>query len=127
MFSQHLNALLRTLDIRRAPVPRVPESLKSAFAYEARRALSHDLRVPPLAERRAEPKVYDALRREQRRDLEALLLADVEDKGRALDILCALCEASRWAEGAGGVFEDEAHPDIDLQAADTAARRGSWS
>ena len=126
MFSQHLNALLRTLDIRRAPVPRVAEALKSAFAHEARRALSHDLRVPPLAERRAEPKVYDALRREQRRDLEALLLADVEDKGRALDILCALCEASRWAEGAGGVFEDEAHPDIDLQAADTAALLG-WA
>ena len=52
--------------------------------------------------------------------------ADAEDKGRALDILCALCEASRWAAGAGCVFEDETHPDIDLQAADTAALLG-WA
>ena len=57
MFSQHLNAILRTLDIRRAPTPHVPEALKPAMEHEARRALAHALRVPPLSERRAEPKV----------------------------------------------------------------------
>ena len=126
MFSQHLNAILRTLDIRRAPVPRVPEAQKSHFERDARRALSHALRVPPLSERRAEPKVYAALQRERRRDLEALLVGGIDDGGRALDLLCAICEESRWAEGAGEVFEDEAHPDIDLQAADTAALLG-WA
>ena len=49
MFSQHLNAILRTLDIRRAPTPRVPEALKPAMEHEARRALAHALRVPPLS------------------------------------------------------------------------------
>ena len=126
MFSQHLNAILRTLDIRRAPTPRVPEALKPAMEHEARRALAHALRVPPLSERRAEPKVYAALQRERRRDLEALLVGGVDDQGRILDILCAICEESRWAEGPGEVFEDEARPDIDLQAADTAALLG-WA
>ena len=62
----------------------------------------------------------------RRRDLEALLVGGIDDKGRVLDILCAICEESRWAAGTGGVFEDVAHPDIDLQAADTAALLG-WA
>ena len=49
MFSQNLNAIMRTLDIRRAPVPRVPETLQATFEHEARRALAHTLRVPPLS------------------------------------------------------------------------------
>ena len=126
MFSQHLNALLRALDIRRAPIPRVPAACKAGAEHEARRALAHTLRVPPLSERRAEPKAYAAMQRERRRDLEALLVGGVDDQGRVLDILCAICEESRWAEGAGGAFEDEARPDIDLQAADTAALLG-WA
>ena len=117
---------MRTLDIRRAPIPRASEALKPALGHEARRALSHTLRVPPLSERRAEPNVYAALQRERRRDLEALLVGGIDDKGRVLDILCAICEESRWAAGTGGVFEDVAHPDIDLQAADTAALLG-WA
>ena len=121
MFSQHLNAIVRTFDARRVPVPRIPAALKAAFAHEARRALSHTLRVPPLSERRENPSAYQALVRERRRDLEALLLSDAADGGRALDLVCAICEESRWAAGAGAVFEDEAHPEIDLQAADTAA------
>ena len=126
MFSEFLNAILRTLDVGRAPIPRVPETLKSSFEREARRALSHALRVPPLSERRAEPKVYAALQRERRRDLEALLLCGDGGEERVLDILCAICEESRWAEGPGAIFEDEAHPEIDLQAADTAALLG-WA
>lgn len=126
MFSEFLNAILRTLDVGRAPIPRVREALKSSFEREARRALSHDLRVPPLSERRAEPKVYAALQRERRRDLEALLLCGDGGKERVLDILCAICEESRWAEGPGAVFEDETRPEIDLQAADTAALLG-WA
>ena len=126
MFSEFLNAILRTLDMGRAPIPRVPEALKPSFEREARRALSHALRVPPLSERRAEPKVYAALQRERRRDLEALLLCGDGGEERVLDILCAICEESRWAEGPGAVFEDETHPEIDLQAADTAALLG-WA
>lgn len=126
MFSQNLNAIMRTLDIRRAPVPRVPETLKATFEHEARRALAHTMRVPPLSERRANPPAYQALARERRRDLEALLVFDAADNGRLLDLVCAICEESRWAEGPGAVFEDESHPDIDLQAADTAALLG-WT
>ena len=126
MFSQNLNALLRTFHFRRVPAPRVPAALKAAFEHEARRALSHTLRVPPLSERRESPGVYQALLRERRRDLEALLLCEAPDKGRVLDLICAICEESRWAAGPGEVFEDEAHPEIDLQAADTAALLG-WA
>ena len=126
MFSQNLNAIMRTLDIRRAPVPRVPETLKATFEHEARRALAHTLRVPPLSERRANPSVYQALARERRRDLEALLVFDAADNGRLLDLICAICEESRWAEGPGAIFEDEARPEIDLQAADTAVLLG-WA
>ena len=68
MFSQNLNALLRTFHFRRVPAPRVPAALKAAFEHEARRALSHTLRVPPLSERRESPGVYQALLRERRRD-----------------------------------------------------------
>lgn len=126
MFSQALSVILRTLDARRAPMPRVPEAAALNATREARRALSHDLRVPPLSERMEEPKLYRALMRERRRDLEALLLADVDDGRRALDLICALCEESSWAAEAQEPFEDEKHPQIDLQAADTAALLG-WA
>ena len=49
MFSQHLNAIVRTFDARRVPVPRIPAALKAAFAHEARRALSHT----PVCQKRA--------------------------------------------------------------------------
>lgn len=126
MFSRDINVLLRTLDVRRVPVPCATGAQAQAVERDARRACSRALRVPPLSERRAQPAAYDALVRERMRDLEAILLAQRDPEARALDIVCALCEQSRWAAGAGEPFEDDAHPEIDLQAADMAALL-SWA
>lgn len=127
MFSDNLGAILRTLDPHRAPTPRVHPARSAEHERAARRALTQEIRVPPLSERLEKPEAYLALQRQRRDALEALLVAG-EDGGcvRTLDLICAICEESRWAAGAGAPFEDEAHPEIDLQAADTAALLG-WA
>lgn len=65
---------------------------------------------------------YLALRRQRRRDLEAFVRMGInsENREKALDVICAVCEEPYWAESIPGPFDDDAHPHIDLMAADTA-------
>jgi len=66
---------------------------------------------------------YLALREQRRKDLKALLRAGIDEHSRekALDIVCTICEESVWAEKAESMFGDDAHPAIDLMAAQTAS------
>lgn len=75
----------------------------------------------PLSKRNGSE--YLKLRLQRRHDLEALLRAGIDETNRekALDIVCALCEESVWAEFADTMFGDDAHPAIDLMAARTAS------
>lgn len=92
-------------------------------------AMSVRLDTPPLSERLRAPGEYRDIQRERRRALEALIRIEADEArlARALDLLCALCEESRWSENpAGEPFDDDAHPDIDFQAAETAVLLG-WT
>ncbi|NLD60019.1 MAG: hypothetical protein GX647_10235 [Clostridiales bacterium] len=118
MFSQELPAILKTLDLARAPVPRA--DLDAA-------APSRHLKSPPLSERMENPAAYRLLQEKRRRDLEALVLSrSPAAPARALDLICAISEESSWAADAEMPFEDADRPSIDLQAADTAALFG-WT
>ena len=65
---------------------------------------------------------YARLRKQRRDDLEALLRRGIDDasRGRALDLVCALCEESAWSEDGADRMDDTAHPAIDFFAAETA-------
>lgn len=65
---------------------------------------------------------YLTLRLQRRKDLEAIIRTGVSDRNRekALDLICAICSETAWAEKSEGVFDDEAHPSIDIMAAYTA-------
>ena len=83
----------------------------------------------PLSQRLEDPAAYRAIQSERRRALEALLRAGAEGSRlkQALDLICAICEESRWSENAGGEpFDDDAHPDIDFACAETAVLLG-WT
>lgn len=74
----------------------------------------------PLSERGGGE--YLRLRKQRRRDLEAIVRTGLtaDNRTKALDIICAICEEPSWAETIPGPFDDDAHPHIDLMAADTA-------
>ena len=74
----------------------------------------------PLSRRRGGE--YLRLRLQRREDLEALVRTGIDDTDRekALDLICAICEEPYWAESIPGPFDDDAHPHIDLMAAETA-------
>lgn len=65
---------------------------------------------------------YLMLRVQRRRDLEAILRTGIDggNREKALDLICAICSETTWAEKAAGTFDDEAHPAIDIMAARTA-------
>lgn len=65
---------------------------------------------------------YARLRKQRRDDLEALLRRGIDDinRGKALDLVCALCEESAWSGNGAEQMDDMAHPGIDLFAAETA-------
>lgn len=65
---------------------------------------------------------YFALRVQRRKDLESILRTGIagENREKALDLICAICGETAWAAKSEGVFDDEAHPAIDIMATSTA-------
>jgi len=74
----------------------------------------------PLSERGGAE--YLRLRRQRRADLEAVVRTGItaDNRDKALDLVCAICEEPYWAERIPDLFDDDAHPHIDLMAAETA-------
>ena len=115
-----LTALARSESI---PAPHVPEALMDWADSNAKRALTRDLRAMPLSQRRADPAGYRHLQQTRRQDLEALLIVSPTEPVvmRALDLVCMIAEESVWSANAGQTpFDDDGHPDIDFQSAETA-------
>ena len=108
-----------------------PEALPSPLATgpakewaqaEAKRAMSRDLPDMRLSQRLLDPGAYLRLQKGRRQALEAL--TTVEPDGPALervtDLICMIVEESAWAENTKGVaFDDDQHPRIDFQCAET--------
>ena len=121
-----LTALARAESL---PVPRAQGEALSR-AEEALRACDVDTALSgmPLSKRLQDPAAYRALQRSRRSCLEAMLpvARDGLPEG-AVDLICAICEESRWSENAGATpFDDDSHPEIDFQCAETAALLG-WT
>jgi hypothetical protein len=91
-------------------------ALRAAYAA----ALSRPWADAPLSRRN--DKAYADVRANRRRDLEAIIRSGLsrENRERALDLICAICEESSWAENIEMPFDDAMHPVIDLFAAETA-------
>lgn len=130
MFFQQLSILSARLDPAKAPRPRISGLRAAKVELDARTALSRELTGMPLSARVHDPQAWAKVQQQRRRDLEALLLTRASESvlARVVDLICLICEESSWAapENAAYPFEDESHPSIDLQAAETAALLG-WT
>ena len=108
-----------------------PRSLASAArdADAVQRAMSRALEGMPLSARLQDPAAYLRLQQARRRSLEALLTAEPDEAvlRRAVDLMGMICEESAWSMNPERApFEDDAHPVIDVQSAETALLLG-WS
>ena len=105
------------------PSPVAPEAMAQWAREQAERAMARPAASMPLSQRLARPEDYRRLQRQRRRDAEALLRLgqDPQTLPRLMDLLCAIMEESSWADRGGEeAFDDEGHPEIDFQCAETA-------
>ena len=114
------------LDRRGISIAKPSLNAAAALTAEYIAAMNRPWADAPLS-KRGTPE-YARIRRERRCDLEAILKTGIssENRVRALDIICAICEESSWGETPETPFEDAMHPVIDLFAAETACLLG-WA
>ena len=127
MFYRGYSILVSLARPEALPSPRAPVSLKACAEEGAQRAMCRALSEMPLSERLADPAAYRRLQRARRQTLEALMLVDMDEAAlrRAVDVACMLCEESTWSENPSGApFDDDSHPEIDVQCAETAVLLG---
>ena len=125
MFSRSLNAFMRYAPLDFAPLMRISPAMK-AFVGGSARSWPNDMR---LSERMSRPREYEALQRARRTGLEEILHEELTEENLrdAIDLICAICEESTWAQITPHVpFEDESFPKIDLNCAETAVLFG-WA
>ena len=123
MFARGINILAGSaMDPGNLPVPRPNDALADRCNQAALRALQAEAEFMPPSARAREPERYARIQRARREQLEAFLWVEPNAAAaeRMLDLIGMILEEGRWAEGAKP-FDDPAHPDIDLQAAETGA------
>ena len=116
---QILTALARPEGL---PSPVAAGAAREAAQEAARLAMGRDLPAMPLSQRLADPAAYLRAQRGRRQALEALMLVEPDASAltRIVDLLCMICEESAWSRNAKGApFDDEQHPEIDFQCAET--------
>lgn len=104
------------------PSPRAPGTLKEWASGNARLAMSRVLPGMQLSDRLNDPAAYLRLQAGRRQALEAMLVAEPEKATltRAIDLICMIAEESCWSENpSGALFDDDRHPEIDFQCAET--------
>jgi len=85
-------------------------------------AMSRDLPAMTLSQRLSDPPAYLRLQRGRRQALEALMAVEPDGPRleRLCDLICMIVEESSWAENPKGApFDDDQHPRIDFQCAET--------
>lgn len=129
MFYRGYSTLTALARAEGLPAPRARgEALRRAEAA-AQRSMGVALRGMPLSERLQKPEEYRAMQLERRQCLEALLPVEADERAvaRAVDLICAICEESRWSANENRApFDDDSHPEIDFQTAETAVLLG-WT
>ena len=104
------------------PSPAATGAAREAAQEAARLAMGRDLPAMPLSQRLLDPPAWLRVQRGRRQALEALMLVepDAAALSRIVDLLCMICEESTWSENPkGALFDDEQHPEIDFQCAET--------
>jgi hypothetical protein len=84
--------------------------------------MSRDLPAMDLSQRLSDPQAYLRLQKGRRQALEALMAVEPDGQRleRVVDLICMIVEESSWAENPKGTpFDDDQHPRIDFQCAET--------
>lgn len=122
VFLRHYNALVALARPEGLPAPSATGPAREWALAGAHLAMRRDLADMPLSKRLADPAAYLALQRGRRQALEALtpVEADAAALERIVDLICMICEEATWSENPKGApFDDEQHPEIDFQCAET--------
>lgn len=104
------------------PSPRQPGLSRPGQAEAVMRAMQRELQDMPISARLQDPAAYLRLQRARRQCLEALLAAEPDPAvlRRMIDLIGMIAEESRWSENPSlAPFDDDLHPDIDFQCAET--------
>ena len=104
------------------PSPRQQGATRPELTEAAMRAMQRELLGMPISARLKDPAAYLTLQRARRQCLEALIVTEPDDAAlrRMIDLAGMIVEESRWSENpALAPFDDDAHPDIDFQCAET--------
>ena len=123
MFTQAFSALMSHYRTDALEIPRPTGARRARAESDALEALRREMTAMPLSERLRNPEAYRALQKRRREDLLSLLLADpVPDVlARVIDLIAMITEEITWSSNPQGMFfEDESHPEIDVQSAETA-------
>ena len=104
------------------PSPRAQGMNRPDQAEAVMRAMQRELQDMPISARLQDPGAYLRLQRARRQCLEALLTAEPDEAilRRMIDLIGMIVEESRWSENpTGAPFDDDMHPEIDYQCAET--------
>lgn len=104
------------------PSPVATGPAKEWASAGAHLAMSRELPAMSLSQRLADPGSYVRLQRGRRQALEALMAVEPDGPRleRVIDLICMIVEESSWAESPKGApFDDDQHPRIDFQCAET--------
>ena len=127
MFVQIYNALMSHYRTESIVVPRPVGAFRARAGSDALRAAQASMGSMPLSERMKHPGHYRKIQQERRNALLALLQSEptADTLERITDLICTITEESAWSVNpARLLFEDENHPAIDLQCAETAVLFG---
>lgn len=111
------------------PIPMPSRRFQAQAESDAARALRQRPGEMALSERLQNPDAYRALQGERRAALESLLVPSPSEAvvAKAIDFIVAIAEETTWsANEPAQVFDDESHPEIDFQCAETAVLFG-WT
>lgn len=122
MFLRYYNVLASLSRPEGLPSPQATGAARERAQAAASLAMGRDLPAMPLSKRLSDPAAWRRAQRGRRQALEALMLVepDAAAMERIVDILCMIAEESTWSANAKGApFDDEQHPEIDFQCAET--------
>lgn len=129
MFVQAYTALMSHYRTESIALSRPVGALRARAESDALQAMQADMETMSLSDRLKHPGRYASIQKKRRESLLSLLLVEPTTVvlERIVDLICAITEESAWSRTPTHLpFEDENHPGIDLQCAETAVLFG-WA
>lgn len=129
MFTQTYNALMSHYRTDAIEIPRLTGAHRARVESDAAQAMLLKPEAMLLSERLKQPQRYRTIQKKRRDALLSLLMVEPSATvlERITDLIAMIVEESAWSTHPGRtLFEDENHPDIDLQCAETAVLFG-WT